>query len=189
MKNRRESLPIFLAKDEALKLLDQPSKSCRSGRRNYAIIYLMLSVGLRVSEITKLCDTDVDLEHQILHIRFAKGRKDRNIHITKKVYAVLFAWDQERPHSNYFFPTLRGSQLSTRYLQQAIPRYATAAGIEKRVTPHTMRHTFATQFILDGGNVILLKQILGHKSVSTTMIYVTLTGKDEADALDRFSGF
>jgi integrase/recombinase XerD len=188
-KRHRKSVPVILEQDEGLRVLDQPSKTCKTGRRNYAILKTMLNLGLRVSEVTNLCETDIDLDHQTLRILHGKGDKDRLLSIPENLLPVLRKWEEERPRSDYYFSTLRGTQLSTRYLREAVGRYAMGAGIKKRISPHTLRHSFATQYIRENRPVVQLQRILGHADLKTTMNYINLTNKDMKSALEGFEGF
>lgn len=185
----RKKLPIILEPKEIQKLLDQPSKKSLIGLRNLAIMKTMLNLGLRVSEITNLKESEIDLGTEKLRITQGKGGKDRDLAIPEASGAILKEWDKQRPRSLYFFSNLKGGQLLTRYLQEAIPRYAQKAGIKKRVYCHLLRHIFATNFYRQTKDIETLKLILGHSWLSTTQIYITLANVEVEQSMKAFVGF
>jgi len=198
MNTRRKKLPAVLEPEEAQKLLSIPNKRYITGIRNKAILALMLNMGLRVSEVVNLKPGDLNLTKRKLRVVNGKGGVDRDLIIPEYTAELLKEWKKARPKgSRYFFTTIKeknggqfasskGSQLSARYIQFMVKRYAKKAGIDKDITPHTLRHTFATDFIRQGQNVMKLKKILGHSDISTTQIYVTLANKDIEKAKEMF---
>ena len=202
MNTRRKKLPIVLEPEEAQSLLSIPNKRCITGIRNKAILALMLNLGLRVSEVVNLKPGDLNLTKRKLRIVNGKGGVDRDLIIPVYTAEILKEWKKAKPkNSRYFFTTIKdknqgnrfdsskGSQLSVRYIQFMVKRYGERAGINKDITPHTLRHTFATDFIRQGQNVMKLKKILGHSDISTTQIYVTLANKDIEEAMNGFKEF
>jgi len=201
MNTRRKKLPVVLEPEEAEKLLSIPNKRYITGIRNKAILALMLNMGLRVSEVVNLKPGDLNLGKRKLRVVNGKGGVDRDLIIPVYTTDILKAWKQARPKgSEYFFTTIKdksggkfassiGSQLAVRYIQFMVKRYAKKAGTDKDITPHTLRHTFATDFIRQGQNVMKLKKILGHSDISTTQIYVTLANKDIEEAMNGFKEF
>jgi len=211
MNTRRKKLPIVLEAEEAQKLLSIPNKRYITGIRNKAILALMLNLGLRVSEVVNLRPGDLNLTKRKLRVVNGKGGVDRDIIIPEYTAELLKEWKKARPkESRYFFTTIKdregsitqknkgkvisitsrpGEKLSVRYIQFMVKRYAKKAGIDKDITPHTLRHTFATDFIRQGQNVMKLKKILGHSDISTTQIYVTLANKDIEEAMNGFKEF
>ena len=185
----RKKLPIILEKEEAQKLLNAPSKTCFTGRRNRTIIAVMLTCGLRVSEIINLAPTDVDLKYDRLRVLRSKRDKDRWLAIPTILWDQLNEWDKERPRSDWYFPTMIGGPLCRRYIEQAIGRYAKKAGIGKNVTPHTLRHTYATEFYRQTHDIETLRRILGHESITTTTIYLTLANEDVQQRMKDFRGY
>lgn len=201
MMARRKKLPVVLEPEEAEKLLSIPNKRYLSGIRNRAILSIMLNMGLRVSEVTNLKPGDISLTKNRLRIVRGKGGVDRDLTIGVYTAEILSDWKEAKPkNTEYFFTTIKnkkdgrfasiiGSKLSVRYIQFMVKRYAERAGITKNISPHTLRHTFATNFIRQNGNVMNLKKILGHADISTTQIYVTLANKDVEEAMNNFSEF
>jgi len=198
MNNRRKKLPVVLEREEAEKLLLVPNKRYITGLRNKAILKLMLNMGLRVSEVIKLKPGDLNLTKHKLRVVNGKGGIDRDLTIPESTADILKAWKDARPKgSNYFFTTIKdkkegkfastaGSQLSVRYIQFMVKRYANKAGIDKDITPHTLRHTFATNFYRQTKDIETLRELLGHADISTTQIYVTLTNIDVENAMNSF---
>lgn len=185
----QKKLPIILERKEIEKLLDQPSKTSLIGLRNRAIMKIMLNLGLRVSEVTNLKTEAVDLENGKVRIIQGKGGRDRNLATPETVIEILKEWKKKRPQNLFFFPTLKGTKLCSRYLQQMIKRYAAAAGIKKRITPHILRHIFATDHYRQYKDIMTLKSILGHEFITTTTIYITLANIEVEKSMRNFIGF
>jgi len=184
----RKKLPIILEQKEVEKLLNQPSKTSLVGLRNLAIMKIALNCGLRVSEITNLKSEEIDLGLGKIRVINGKGGKDRDLAIPETASGSLKEWEKKRPQSPFFFPTLKGKKLLIRYLQEAIKRYALKAGIKKKVSPHTLRHTYATFFYRQTKDIQTLRRILGHSSISTTAIYITLGNEEVDQSMRAFNG-
>ena len=99
------------------------------------------------------------------------------------------SWRKKRPQSDFFFSTLKGNKLSVRYLQQMVKRYAQKAGLSKRISPHTLRHTYATEYYKQTKDIETLRRILGHSDIGTTTIYITLANIDVENGMKSFKGF
>lgn len=170
----RKKLPVVLDKEEAELILSQPNTGCPTGLRNRAILEVMYTAGLRVSEVINLRPGDIRWESGILEIRDGKGGKDRNVPVDSETLGWLRAWQGQRPiRRQRFFTTLQGKPVSARYLQQLVKRLANKAGLERAdmVTPHVFRHTFATELLNDNFTIREVQTLLGHTNVSTTQIY------------------
>jgi integrase/recombinase XerD len=185
----RRKLPVVLDRDEASLLLKQPSKRYPTGIRNKAIMSLMLNCGLRLSEVTNLKPGAINLTKGLLRVVNGKGGKDRDLAVPEYAVALLDSWRSIRPKSNYFFSTLDGKKLSERYVQQMVKRYGEKAGISKNISPHTLRHSYATEFYRSTKDIETLRQILGHTDISTTTIYITLANIEVEKAMKSFNGF
>ena len=190
----RKKLPTVLDKKEVLGLLAIPNKRYKNGIRNKAILSLMVNTGLRVSEVSNLQAKDINLKEGKLRVIEGKGSKDRDLIIgNKQALELLREYNRIRPKSSYFFTSLEegkaGKQVSVRYLQTMVKRYSERAKINKNVSPHTLRHTFATEFYRETKDIETLRKILGHSDISTTQIYVTLANIDVEKAMNGFSGF
>ncbi len=199
---RRKKLPVILEPEEAESLMRIPNKRYLSGKRNLAVLSLMLNLGLRVSEVSNLRSGNVNLTENKLRVVGGKGGVDRDLIIPFYTAELLKEWKKIKPKSKWFFTTIkdvkdrgrfntkRGNQFKIKNIQVMVKKYSKRAGINnKQVSPHTLRHTFATNFIKQGGNVMHLKEILGHASISTSQIYITLALKDVKEAMLKFKEF
>jgi len=185
----RKKLPIVLEPEEAQNLLKQPNKRYPTGLRNKAMLSLMINCGLRVSEVVSLRPGNINLTKGKLRIENGKGNKDRDLAIPEYLTDLFDSWRKKRPQSDFFFSTLKGKKLSIRYLQQMVKRCAQKAGIEKKVSPHTLRHTYATQYYKQTKDIETLRRILGHSDISTTTIYIILANIDVENGMKSFKGF
>jgi len=186
----KKKLPVVLEPEEAQKLLKQPNKRYPTGLRNKAIMSLMLHCGLRLAEATNLRPGSINLTKGKLRIINGKGNKDRDLAIPEYLVDLLEAWRKIRPKGDYFFSTLKGKKLSDRYIQQMVGRYALKAGINnKKISPHTLRHSYATQFYKQTKDIETLRRILGHTDIGTTTIYITLANTDVEEGMKSFEGF
>ena len=184
----RKKLPVVLEPEEAQNLLRQPNKRYPTGIRNKAIMALMLHCGLRLSEVTALRPGNINLTKGKLRVESGKGKKDRDLAIPGYLEDLLYKWQKIKPQSDYFFSTLKGKKLSNRYLQQMVKRYTIKAGIAKKISPHTLRHTYATEYYKQTKDIETLRHILGHSDISTTTIYITLANIDVENGMKSFKG-
>ena len=185
----RKKLPVILEPEEAQNLLKQPNKRYPTGLRNKAMLSLMLHCGLRVSEVVNLRPGNINLTKGKLRVENGKGNKDRDLAIPEYLIDLFDSWRKKRPESNFFFSTLKGKKLSVRYLQQMVKRYALKVGINKNISPHTLRHTYATQYYKQTKDIETLRRILGHSDISTTTIYITLANIDVENGMKAFKSF
>ena len=182
----RKKLPDILTDEEARRLIDIPNKRYYTGLRNKAMITLMINTGLRVSEVTNLKTNQVDLNSRSLKVVNGKGHKDRNLIIPGKTAELLKQWNKKRLQGDYLFNTKEGKQLQVRYIQAMIKRYSNRAGIDKNIYPHSLRHTFATNFYRQTKDIETLRKLLGHSDISTTMIYISLANIDVENAMNSY---
>lgn len=170
---RSQSLPKYLTEAEATRLLEAASDTPRS----HAMVGLLLYSGLRVGELCSVQIPDIDFDELTLRIRSGKGDKDRLVIVAPKCMGLVKAWLAVRPKSpsDYLFPMKNGKEpLSSRVVQRIVLARAKKAGLEKRVTPHVLRHTLATTLLRRGGDIRFIQRILGHASIATTQIYTHL---------------
>lgn len=193
-------LPEVLSRDEAAQLIRTPNTRAVTGIRNRAMLALMLHTGLRVSEVTKVRPLDIRWPDTgrmaAVEVRGGKGGKDRTVPLHPDTVELLRAWADRRPaNAEHFFCTMwerggiatgggEGKPLSPRYVQQMVGRYAVRAGIERRVTPHSLRHTCATDMLEDGMDVRQVQEVLGHANLATTMIYTHVRPASLAAAIN-----
>jgi len=166
---RKGALPKYLTEDEARKLLRAAEKDAR----DHAILVVLGYTGLRVSEACALRCEDIDLAERTLHVMSGKGDKDRIVVFENNTSMALRRWLENRGiiEHDSLFVNRRGGPLTTRSMERLVRKYARAAGIQKTVTPHVMRHTLATTLLRRGADIRIIQQLLGHASVATTQIY------------------
>ena len=172
------NLPHFLTTEDMKRLLAAPPVKEHAGLRDRAILEVMYSGGLRVSELVGLNDLDVDFEEGILTIR-GKGKKERLALLGSYAGEALQAWLAVR----YVHPRLKnsteipvftnrfGGRLTTRSVGRMLEKYLKMTGLDKRTSPHTLRHSFATHLLDRGADIRSVQELLGHKSLETTQIY------------------
>lgn len=188
----------FLDQDEVKRLLDAASASTGPGIRDRAILELLYASGLRVSELVGLNRDQINLERREFVVR-GKGGKDRPVFISREAAEWVQKYLETRS-DNYkpLFTHYSGSKsdidegsytrLTVRSIQRLVKKYAKIAGITKEVTPHTMRHSFATDLLRNGADLRSVQAILGHANVATTQVYTHLTNPQLKDVHDRFHG-
>ena len=176
-------LPDVLATDDVAAILDIPPDDDPIGIRDRAILELLYGCGLRVSELVGL-DTDrVDLEHLQVRV-IGKGNKERRVPMGEEARERLHryrigprsAWTAGKPTAAVFVGR-RGRRMSREAVWALVKRWTEAAGVRRRVTPHTFRHSFATHLLEGGADLRVVQALLGHASISTTQLYTHLTGE------------
>ena len=180
--------PITLEPFEIEALLGAPNVRCRSGKRNRAILEIMLRCGLRVAEVVKLRPCDILWQSGFVQVVQGKGGKDRKVPLRDMSKPVLEAWDQARPKgSRTLFCRLNGRALSTRHVQRMVKSVARRADLERRdlITPHVFRHTFATSLLSSGVDVRFVQEALGHARLTSTQIYTHVAPSALQDAIRR----
>jgi len=186
---KRNKLPIILEPEEAASLLKIPNKRYKTGLRNKAMLSVMLNMGLRLNEACNLKPSDVNLTKGKLSVIDGKGGKDRLLGIPEVTSHLLQSWKKIRPKCDYFFCTLKGTKVSDRYVQNMVNRYAEKAHINKKISPHTLRHTYATQYYRNTRDIETLRRILGHSDISTTTIYINLANIEVENGMKEFKEF
>jgi integrase/recombinase XerC len=164
-------LPSFLPIDESNELLDASQGATLSGRRDHAILELLYASGLRVAECCGLDLEDLDRRHGTVRV-LGKGGKERMVPVGDEALAAVEAYLSLRGEAGGpLFRNVRGGRLTTRSVHNIVRRRAREAGIDRRVTPHTLRHTFATHLLGAGADLRLIQELLGHSRLSTTQRY------------------
>jgi integrase len=159
-----KKLPIILEPEEASALIRVPNKRYDTGLRNKAMLSVMLNMGLRLNEVCNLRPGDINLGKSKLRVVNGKGGKDRELGIPEITSVLLDEWRKVKPKSEYFFTTLQGGKVSDRYIQAIVSRYRIKAGIKKKISPHTLRHTYATEYYRRTRDIETLRRILGHSA-------------------------
>jgi integrase/recombinase XerC len=166
-------LPTFLTVDEVVKLLSIEGSGALVSR-DAAVLELLYSSGLRVSELVGINLNDIDLKNLTVKV-LGKGNKERIVPVGSKAARALDQYLRERPGMNpggdHLFVNTRGDRLNVRSVDRIIRKYALLAGIPKNVSPHVLRHTFATHLLGGGADLRAIQEMLGHKSLSTTQRY------------------
>ncbi len=170
-------LPTFLTHEEMARLIEAPDSSTPQGLRDRAILELLYAAGLRVSEITALDLNDIDLGSRQIKV-WGKGSKERMVLMGKpaaealKLYLDLGRIKLEgKAYTQALFLNRFGERISERRIQHIIKRYGRQAGLEMRMFPHIMRHTFATHLLDGGADLRVVQDLLGHARLSSTQIY------------------
>jgi integrase/recombinase XerC len=164
-------LPSFLPKDESKDLLDHVVENSQTGRRDHALLELLYATGIRVAECCGLdCD---DLDHSRGTVRvLGKGDKERLVPVGDAALQALDDYLAVRGTSRGpLFTNRRGGRLTPRSVHRIVGQRARRSGIDRRVTPHTLRHTFATHMLGEGADLRLIQELLGHSRLSTTQRY------------------
>lgn len=182
---RPKKLPKVLAIDEQEAFLAQFNTRYATPHRNLCMVRLMLDAGLRCGEVLALQPGHLNMTTCRLLVREGKGAKDRVLWVPTDLRDLIGAWLERKPASPLLFPTRSGSKVNARYVREMVKRYAEKAGVQEweKVSPHTLRHTFATDLLRETGNVEIVRKALGHANISTTMIYTHLTDNDVQHAM------
>jgi len=194
-----DRIPKFLDVDQLKRLLEVQDLNRRSGMRDRAILMTLFSTGLRVSELVKLNIDDVNLKTGEFSV-LGKGRKVRIVYLDKAAIDAIQRYLNTRQNDPYKPLFLRYSgkkmevndfegkslRLTVRSVQRLVKKYVTRAGIAVDATPHTLRHTFATDMIRGGADLRSVQELLGHSNLSTTQIYTHVTNPQLKEAHKKF---
>ena len=186
----------FLTPEELARLFKAPKTDTQNGLRDRAIMELLFSSGLRVSELVGLDRDHINLKRKEFMVR-GKGQKDRPIFISPEAASWVSQYLEARQdNSKPLFIRYSGNKkvnldgnfyrLTARSVQRMISRYALLAGITKHVSPHTMRHSFATDLLMNGADLRSVQAMLGHSNIATTQIYTHVTDPHLKEVYDRY---
>ncbi len=179
---QEKRLPKFLELEQITKLLSTPDDSTLLGARDKAMLEVLFSTGVRVSELVDLNFADLDFEGQAVRVR-GKGKKQRTSPIGPTALAAIQKYLQLRRadarSSNFdqsaLFVNKHGQRLSTRSVRRKLDKYLAECGLDPTISPHTLRHSFATHMLNRGADLRSVQELLGHQSLSTTQVYTHLT--------------
>ena len=163
---KKKSLPKVLSKQEIIRMID-----CIENTKHKCIIGLLYSSGLRRSELLELMPTDIDSNRMLVRVCDAKGNKDRMTMLSARLLQDLRLYYKEYRPSNYLFESPNGSKYSGSSVLKVVKMAASKAGVHRKVTPHILRHSFATHLLEDGTDLRHIQLLLGHSSTKTTEIY------------------
>jgi integrase/recombinase XerC len=189
---QEKRLPRFMEYEEVKKLLDTPPVDTWLGARDKAILETLYSTGMRVSELVALNMDDIDFLGEVVHIR-GKGKKERIAPISSSALQVIqhyieFRNKRAQSNSNFdskvLFVNKHGRRLSTRSVRRKMDKYLKIAGLDPAISPHTLRHSFATHMLNNGADLRSVQELLGHQSLSTTQIYTHLTTRKLKEVYD-----
>lgn len=191
---QEKPLPTFLPVDEVFSLLDTTDKSTIWGARDRAILETLYSCGIRVSELVGLTDGDIDFTLGILKV-YGKGRKERIVPIGEKALTAIRDYLPQRDgiiaplHSPGFkaplFINRRGGRLTSRSVARVLLKHLLRCGLMRKVSPHALRHSFATHLLDAGADLRAIQELLGHVSLSTTQRYTHVSVDKLMEVYDR----
>lgn len=190
-------LPKAITIDQVERLLSAPPESDVLGRRDRAMLETLYSTGIRVSELVGLNNSDLDMAGEALHIR-GKGKKERIVPLgSHALLAVQRYLDMLRNDSRFgpaarecppdkpLFINKHGGRLSSRSVRRKLDKYLKHAGLDPSISPHTLRHSFATHLLDNGADLRSVQELLGHQSLSTTQVYTHLTTQRMQQAYEK----
>jgi len=173
---REKYLPSVLQSSDIAVLFEQPDVSNALGLRDLACLEMLYASGLRISELVGIDIDDVELRGRLVKVR-GKGSKERIVPFGSKAEAALRAWLRERKapaDEPAIFVNYRGERITTRSVRRLFERYVRAASLRAGISPHTLRHSFATHLLNAGADLRSIQELLGHASLSTTQKYTHL---------------
>ena len=180
---RGKSIPSYLTIAQTEELLGRPSREDLSGLRDLAILELFYSTGMRLSELAELTLSSIDFKGEVIRV-MGKGKKERIVPVGTQALDALKVYLSHRRlclknmtqiDAEAVFLNRYGKRLSSRSIRRVVKKYAREVSEEKANGPHTLRHTFATHLLDEGANLLTVKELLGHESLSTTQIYTHVT--------------
>ncbi len=170
-----KTLPKFLSEDEVAKFIEAPLLKTVSGKRDRAILETLYSTGIRVSELVGLDTNNVDQIGNIAKVA-GKGKKERLVPIGDKALDAIRDYLQDRKHqSRALFLNKNGTRLSDRSVRNIVDKHIKAVSLTKSISPHVLRHSFATHLLNRGADLRSVQELLGHVNLSTTQIYTHVT--------------
>jgi integrase/recombinase XerC len=189
-----KSLPRVLPVEEVFALVDAPAVERVLGLRDKAILEVLYGGGLRVSELVGLSLGDLDLRGRVVHV-LGKGRKERLCPLNEAAVDALLAWlerrgellavPQPRQDPDALFLNHRGGRLTARSIARHLDRYVLQAGLQRKTSPHAMRHSFATHLLGSGADIRSIQELLGHSSLSTTQRYTEVSWDKLQEIYDK----
>jgi len=177
-KRQPKKLPKILSREDVQRILAVPNVKCITGLRARVIMHLLYRAGLRVEEVCRLRPEDCFLVDSYIYVQQSKNKVDRVIPVDAETIGWIEKWLAVRYDGDYLFSSCKGKKLDQSYVRKILYQASERSGvyiqdndIKKRVKPHCLRHCFATESLEDGANIMQVKELLGHKDVSTTQVY------------------
>lgn len=165
-----DKLPIVISKKDVLNIITRANNI-----KHKSMIALVYSAGLRVGELINLKIADIDSNRMIIHIKAAKGNKDRIIPLSSKVLTMLRSYYKEFAPKVYLYEGQKGGSYTSSSFNKLLKTAAKKAKINKNITAHTLRHSYATHLLENGTDIRVIQKLLGHNSIKTTMIYTQVS--------------
>ncbi|MBI9094745.1 MAG: tyrosine-type recombinase/integrase [Sphaerochaeta sp.] len=186
-KRKGRKLPTILDENEIKSILKVFNKRYLSSFTNYLILRLMAETGMRISEVINLKLEFVDLNTGKIFIKEGKGKKDRIVFINNGLLNSFITYLErtEKSNTGLVFTTRTEGKIDQNNVNRMIETYRIKAGIEKHISAHTFRHSYATALLRETGNLSLVQRVLGHEDISTTQIYIHLCDRDVEEHMTR----
>jgi integrase/recombinase XerC len=172
MRGRDKNLPSFLSVEEIFSLLD--SEELKESKRDRAILEFLYDTGMRISELLSLKIKDIDFKNRIVFVKGKRG-KERMVPVGEKGIKAVEEYLKERPEADAYSPLFcgrDGKPLSERTVRRIVKKYSLLCGIPKKVTPHTLRHSYATHLLEGGADIRAIQELLGHSTIASTQQYL-----------------
>jgi site-specific recombinase XerD len=179
--------PVYLSEDEVTRLLKSPPGDTVLMVRDRAILGLLYGTGIRATECATLQEEDVDLENKCIRVT-GKGGHQRSVPLNARVLTVMKAYRQVRGEidpKTSFFQSLRRKPMTRGAIYERVRKWSAVAKIEKSMSPHRLRHTFATHLVKAGVGIVTIRDLLGHRQISSTQIYLHTTAHDLKEAVEK----
>ncbi len=183
---REFKLPEFLYHEQIVELLSAIDLSTFYGKRNYLMIILMYSTGIRVSELTNIKLDDFNLSKMEISV-VGKGNKERIIPINDYVISALNEYVNAYQINDYVFVNKAKNKLTTRGVRYIMDDIVKKSSVNKKISPHTLRHSFATELLNSGMDIRLVQELLGHESLASTQVYTHLSKSKIKSAYDSIN--
>lgn len=188
---KEKNLPKVLSEEEVQSLLNGPDQSTEKGIRDFAILEILYSCGLRVSEAANLQISQINEQEEIIDV-FGKGKKERIVPIRKSALKALKRYINEVRSKHLVidkknvFIAKNGKAMSRQAIYNVVVKNAKDVGIQKEIHPHTLRHSFATHLLDNGADLRVVQELLGHTNIGTTQIYTHVTTKTLVKSYDLY---
>jgi len=179
---REKRLPVFLDEADVQRLLEAPETDDAAGHRDRAILEMLYSTGMRISELAAVSIEDLDLVGEVVRAK-GKGRKERLVPLGSKAIQAIRDYMEvrqtiargRRVNRRALFVNKAGGRLSNRGIRRIFHKYARMVGLDEKASPHTLRHSFATHMLNRGADLRSVQELLGHSSIASTQIYAHVT--------------
>ena len=172
-----KKLPNFIYYNDLEKILEVPDQNNEIGLRDELIVEILYATGIRVSELVNIKIKDIDFKEKSIRI-FGKGKKERIVLFGDKALELINKYLETREHTNeYLILNNRGFKITERGIRIILDKNVKKSGVKTHITPHTMRHTFATHMLNEGANLVTVQELLGHENLATTQVYTHVSNE------------